>query len=46
MARLGCACCKDIDEIIASDVDFVIVTTPPNARLDIVERWHVQVNPF
>ena len=35
---LGARAAKDIDEIIASDVDFVIVITPPNARLDIVER--------
>jgi predicted dehydrogenase len=35
---LGARAASDIDEIIASDVDFVIVTTPPNARLDIVER--------
>lgn len=35
---LGARAAQDIDEIIASDADFVIVTTPPNARLDIVER--------
>ena len=35
---LGVRAANDIDEIIASDADFVIVTTPPNARLDIVER--------
>ena len=35
---LGALAAKDIDEIIASDVDFVMVITPPNARLDIVER--------
>ncbi len=35
---LGARAANDIDEIIASDADFVIVTTPPNARLDIVER--------
>ena len=35
---LGARAANDIDEIMASDVDFVIVTTPPNARLDIVER--------
>ena len=36
--NLGACAANDIGEIIASDVDFVIVTTPPNARLDIVER--------
>ena len=36
--NLGACAANDIDEIIASGVDFVIVTTPPNARLDIVER--------
>ena len=35
---LGARAANDIGEIIASDADFVIVTTPPNARLDIVER--------
>ena len=35
---LGARAASNIDEIIVSDVDFVIVTTPPNARLDIVER--------
>jgi len=35
---LGARAAQDIDEIIASDADFVIVTTPPNARLDIVEH--------
>ncbi len=35
---LGARTTQDVDEIIASDADFVIVTTPPNARLDIVER--------
>ena len=35
---LGVRAASDVDEIITSDVDFVIVTTPPNARLEIVER--------
>jgi UDP-N-acetyl-2-amino-2-deoxyglucuronate dehydrogenase len=35
--NLGARTANDIDEIIASDADFVIVTTPPNTRLDIVK---------
>lgn len=35
---LGARAASDIDEIARSDADFVIVTTPPNARLEIVEQ--------
>ena len=34
---LGATAADSIAEIAASDVDFVILTTPPNARADIVE---------
>lgn len=33
---LGAAAAGSVSEIAASDVDFVIVTTPPNARAEIV----------
>lgn len=36
-ADLGAVAAESIDDIAASDVDFVIVTTPPNARREIVE---------
>ena len=36
-SELGAAEAISVEEIAASDVDFVIVTTPPNARLEIVE---------
>lgn len=34
---LGATAARSVEEIAASDVDFVILTTPPNARGDIVE---------
>jgi len=34
---LGTSEASSLGQIAASDVDFVIVTTPPNARLEIVE---------
>jgi predicted dehydrogenase len=34
---LGAKAAASIEEIAASDVDFVILTTPPNARAEIVE---------
>ena len=34
---LGAAAAASIEEIAGSDVDFAILTTPPNARLEIVE---------
>jgi len=36
---LGARAAKNVDEIIASDADFVIVTTPPNERKEIIERF-------
>jgi len=35
---LGACSAVDISEITASDADFIIVTTPPNARMEIVEK--------
>ncbi|MGY9011214.1 MAG: Gfo/Idh/MocA family protein [Rhodobacterales bacterium] len=34
---LGATAAESIDQIAASDVDFVILTTPPNARTDIID---------
>lgn len=34
---LGAQAAQSVEEIAASDVDFVILTTPPDARADIVE---------
>ena len=34
---LGATAADSIDQIAASDVDFVILTTPPNARTNIID---------
>ena len=36
--ELGARGAESVDEIVAADVDFLILTTPPNARAEIVEK--------
>lgn len=43
---LGAQAAESIEEIAASDVDFVIVTTPPNARHEIVEELAAAGKPI
>lgn len=43
---LGARAAASVDEIAASDVDFVIVTTPPNARMEIVETLAAAGKPI
>ncbi|MFW2588765.1 Gfo/Idh/MocA family protein [Sagittula sp. SSi028] len=45
-ADLGARAADDLAEIAQSDVDFVIVTTPPNARVDIVRSLAVAGKPI
>jgi predicted dehydrogenase len=43
---LGAVAATSIADIAASDVDFVLVTTPPNARQEIVEELAAAGKPI
>lgn len=43
---LGAQAAESVEEIAASDVDFVILTTPPNARAGIVETLSAAGKPI
>lgn len=44
--QLNARAASGVDEIAASDVDFVILTTPPNARSEIVETLAAAGKPI
>lgn len=44
--QLNARAASNVDEIAASDVDFVILTTPPNARSEIVETLAAAGKPI
>lgn len=44
--QLNARAASGVDEIAASDVDFVILTTPPNARAEIVETLAAAGKPI
>jgi len=44
--ELGAKAAASVEEIAASDVDFVILTTPPNARAEIVETLSAAGKPI